>query len=757
MIEFDTKPILDGLNDRQREAVQTTEGPVLVVAGPGSGKTRVLTCRIAWLLANQIARPYQVLALTFTNKAAREMHERVQKLLPTGMNKRMWVGTFHSMMARLLRVEAEHIGYTSDFTIYDTDDSERILKQLLEAYEYDLKVIKPRVIRNYISEAKNARHSADEMEKSAKSKQAKIAARLYDPYNAALSAANAFDFDDLLLKPLDLFDQYPEVLHKYQRKWSHLLIDEYQDTNRVQYLLAYALSERHRNLCVVGDDAQSIYSFRGADIRNIFSFEKDFKEAKVVRLEQNYRSTGTILNAADSVIYHNKEQIKKTLWTENGTGERITVIKAGDDREEAHRTVEVIRNEKSRSNLRYQDFAILYRTNAQSRTFEEALRRVGIPYRVIGGISFYQRKEIKDAIAYLRLLVNPNDISSFQRAVNYPTRGIGIKSQKNIIGYARQDGYNLSRAFDEIGYLPIPKRAQNALASFAELIGVHAAKAEAGGDPSEVATSLFQNVGLIKELELDETPSGQVRLENLHELLRGIQDHFFEDESHTLSSYLQEISLMTDADTDDANLDCVMLMTLHASKGLEFETVFVVGVEDGLLPLIRGEKIDQKDLEEERRLLYVGITRAKTRLYLAWARVRSRYGGRAEYSQPSRFLQEIDPTLLSRQSSASKRRRSYGQSNRSSWNQTGGVGHSSSGNGHYQTPKLKSSGSSTKKIRPQNPSDFKVGVRVRHDAYGLGQILVVEGQGDTTTVTVNFGKRGQKRLRVKFAPMRAIG
>ncbi|MCY3630967.1 MAG: AAA family ATPase [Rhodothermaceae bacterium] len=760
MPEFDTKPILAGLNDRQREAVQTTEGPVLVVAGPGSGKTRVLTCRIAWLLASEVARPYQILALTFTNKAAREMRERVEKLLPDGMAKGMWVGTFHAQMVRLLRVEARHLGFTSDFTIYDTGDSERILKQLIEAHDYDPKIIKPRVVQNYISGAKNARLSPDQMEAHAESKQAKVAADLYMPYNAALQAANAFDFDDLLLKPLELFERQPDILQKYQQKWSHVLIDEYQDTNRVQYLLAYALAKEHRNLCVVGDDAQSIYAFRGADIKNILSFEEDFEEARIVRLEQNYRSTKNILRVADSVIAKNANQIKKTLWTQNDHGNPITLIFAAHDRDEAHRAVEIIRRERAQSNLKLQDFAVLYRTNAQSRTFEDALRREGLPYRIVGSLSFYQRKEIRDAIAYLRLLVNPNDIASFQRVVNHPKRGIGLKSQQKIIEYARQPEYDLGTALDEIERVPIPRRAQNALTNFVALIKDHTEGMETGMDLVELAASLFRKSGLIGDLELDETQSGESRLRNIHELLQAIQEYTEEDQSRTLSSYLQSIALMTDADTDKSDADSVTLMTLHASKGLEFEVVFIAGLEERLLPLIRGEQvISPSDLEEERRLFYVGITRAKSRLYLGQAKVRSRYGGHAEYAEPSRFIGEIDPTVLNARATEGTRKHRSWQSKKSfrgPQNRFGDPRHSSYGGQRFRVTSARVSGRPAKNYQPGDPSTFKLGVRVNHREYGSGKVTHVEGRGETTTVTVDFSKFGRKRLRVAFAPMEVI-
>ncbi len=759
MAEFDTKPILEGLNDRQKEAVQTTEGPVLVVAGPGSGKTRVLTCRIAWLLASEAARPYQILALTFTNKAAREMRERVENLLPDGIARGMWVGTFHSQMVRLLRAEAGHLGYTSDFTIYDTGDAERILKQLIEEYDHDPKKIKPRVIHSYISGAKNARISPDQMGAGAKSKQAEIAAKLYMPYSAALQAANAFDFDDLLLKPIELFEREPDILQKYQRKWSHVLIDEYQDTNRVQYELAYALAKEHRNLCVVGDDAQSIYSFRGADIQNILSFEKDFEDAKIVRLEQNYRSSKHILRAADSVIAANANQIKKTLWTQNKKGSLITLVLASNDRDEAHRVVEIIRRERAGESLRFEDFAILYRTNAQSRAFEEGLRREGLPYRIVGGLSFYQRKEIRDAIAYLRLLVNPNDVASFQRVVNYPKRGIGLRSQQRIIEYARQPGYDLSIALREIGHVEIPKRAQNSLMNFANLIQGHAEKMDANMDLAELAASLFRKSGIMSDLELDETQSGLSRLRNVHELLGAIQEHAEEDESHTLSSYLQSVALLTDADTDQSDTDRVTLMTLHASKGLEFEVVFIGGLEDGLLPLIRGEQvISPSDLEEERRLFYVGITRAKSRLYLGLAKVRSRYGGHAEYTEPSRFIREIDSSTMSNSVIRKTRQRSSGESSKSfqgSQNRSNSPRVSGYGGQRFRSS-TRDSGRRMNDYRSRDMSAFKVGVQVAHREYGIGEITHVEGRGEMTKVKVDFGKFGQKRLLVKFTPMKVI-
>jgi len=758
MSEIDTTPILDGLNDRQKEAVLTTDGPLLVIAGPGSGKTRVLTSRIAWLLAAQKAAPYQVLALTFTNKAAEEMNHRVKNLIPTAMTNKMWIGTFHALMARLLRIEAKHIGFTSDFTIYDTDDADRQIKLLITEHDYDPKKIKPRAVRSYISLAKNKRMTSDQMKLDAKSRNAEIAAKLYDPYSEALKTSNALDFDDLLLKPLDLFAQNPDVLAKYQQKWSYIMIDEYQDTNHVQYMLAKSLSGMHRNLCVVGDDAQSIYSFRGADISNIFSFEKDFSEATVVRLEENYRSTSAILNLADSVISNNKQRIEKTLWTANEIGKPVSLIDSHNDRDEAQRTVRLIREEMPRGSFRHKDFAILYRTNAQSRVFEEALRQAGVPYQIIGGISFYQRREIKDAIAYLRLLVNPDDLSSFQRVINYPGRGIGAKSVQNIIEFIRQGSFTLSDGLKQIESLPILKRAQNSLQKFVTMIDDHSRRVELGHNPSKIANSLFHESGMFDDLESDETLVGQGRIENLRELLNGLEKYINENESASLSSFLQDISLLTDAD-DKSTSDQVTLMTLHASKGLEFSVVFIVGLEEGVLPLIREEKISPLQLEEERRLFYVGITRAKKRLFLSWAKLRYRYGGKVEYNQPSRFVDEVTSKNIKTRRSAFKTptvSRSTNQAPSRPDRHQSKLGPSTIENFRSKHPKQSASKISGSKVINTHTSQFKKGTKVRHKTYGIGIIMNVEGKGTSTTVTILFEKFGNRMMRVAFAPLQVI-
>lgn len=764
MLEIiDTKPILAGLNLQQEEAVRTTEGPVLIVAGPGSGKTRVLTCRIAWLLASGITQPHKILALTFTNKAAREMRERVQKLLPAGMAKDMWVGTFHAQMVRLLRIEAQHLGYSSDFSIYDTADSERTLKKLIEQRNLDPKQIKPRAIRNYISKAKSNMQSLNQMASSAKSKQQEVAVEIYKDYHEELKRANAFDFDDLLLKPLELFSRHPDILEKYQRKWSHVLVDEYQDTNHVQYLLVYNLAKAHHNLCVVGDDAQSIYAFRGASIRNILEFRQDFAEAKVISLVRNYRSTQNILIAAGSLISKNENKIrgKGKLMTENGRGALVTLIEASDGQDEARRAVEIIRNQVAYMGCKYQDCAILYRTNIQSRNFEEAFRAKSIPYQVIGGTSFYQRKEVKDSVSYLRILVNPNDTASFQRAVNYPSRGIGPKTQEKILAYAQLPGNDLRTALDEIDKIPIPTRAKNSLSGFVEMIKAHAKRAKSGEDAGSIANSLFQESGLREGLKRDLTPAGFSRADNLDELLKAIQEHTGEDESHTLSTYLQSVSLITDADMDSGQpkMDRVSLMTLHASKGLEFKVVFIGGLEDRLLPLIHGEEDSPASIEEERRLFYVGITRAKSQLYLGRAVLRSRYGGKSDFTKLSPFVREIDQSVLKIQSTRAKRhphpeppKRLYGRFH----DRYGGLQKSTYQGNRGRAASPRPSVQATNYNRPKDPPAFRVGVSVSHVRYGLGEVVRVEGTGNATTVTVDFTKFGRKQFHANYAPMKVI-
>ena len=756
--------ILQGLNPDQQQAVQATDGPVLIIAGPGSGKTRALTHRIAYLLATGKARSYQILALTFTNKAAREMKERVHKLVGAEAARGMWMGTFHSMFARLLRVEGEHLGFTSDFSIYDTDDTERLLRSLMERHHIDAKQFSPRSLRSLISSAKNQMVSPEAYTRVAATLAQEKAALIFGPYQQALRRANAIDFDDLLLHPIKLFEKEPEILKKYQGRWTHVHIDEYQDTNRAQYTLAKLLAAQHKNICVVGDDAQSIYAFRGADIGNILSFQRDYPNASVVRLERNYRSTKNILRLADSIIKHNKDQLEKELWTENHEGDHVVLMEALSEKDEAQKAERAIRDLHARSGHPYRDFAILYRTNAQSRSLEEALRRGGIPYRVIAGVSFYQRKEIKDALAYLRLLVNPNDVASLRRVINYPTRGIGLKTQEQIFGYAQREMLGPWQAVERIEQVGLSARAQNAVAGFRFLIAKHASKA-ASHPADEVARALIQETGILQDLRKENTPEGLMRWENVQELINAIAE-FSEGagEEGTLSGFLQDVSLLTDADTENKDTNRVTLMTLHASKGLEFPVVFIAGLEEGLFPLSMATQ-DRKELEEERRLFYVGATRAKERLYISHARTRYRYGEQMACI-PSRFLDEVDPEVIRTEAGVSYQTRpnrfQAPSRNTASYDHV---------DPHYYRNPLSAS-SKRKQTAPrrsapepggrrvvydEGAAEIVPGIRVEHPIFGEGKVIAMEGRGEQTKAIVFFQEVGQKKLMLKFAKLRRIG
>ena len=768
---IEAESVLDGLNDRQREAVRAVDGPVLIVAGPGSGKTRVLTARVAYLLASRKARPYHVLALTFTNKAAREMKERIGRLVGDETAQGIWMGTFHSVFGRVLRREAERIGYTSDYTIYDTDDQERILRGLMNDYNIDSKQFTVRSMRSFISGAKNQMVTPSQYSRIAASLAEEKAARLYQPYQDALRTANALDFDDLLLKPLELFRNHPDVLESWQKRWRYIHIDEYQDTNQAQYQLARLLSAEHRNLCVVGDDAQSIYAFRGADIGNILSFQRDFKEATVVRLEQNYRSTKKILKLADSVIRNNRDQLEKSLWTSNEDGSDVLLLEALSEKDEAQKIEFRIRDIKVRFGYRYDDFAVLYRTNSQSRAIEDALRRGGIPYRVVGGVSFYQRKEIKDVLAYLRLLVNPLDTASIERVVNYPTRGLGQKSLDRIRDYATERGIPMWQALREADQTGVPTRAANAAKRFADMLD-RQREALADTPADQVARTIVQESGLLEELRKDNTTENLVRWENVQELVSAIAEFSStRGEEGTLSAFLQEVSLFTDADDQDYDESKVTLMTLHASKGLEYEVVFIAGMEEGLFPLARAAQ-DAKELEEERRLFYVGVTRASKQLLLCTARSRYRFGEQQSCIR-SRFLDEADADLIHTDSE-----RPLARTERFT-NRTRGFSSYENLDPNYFRRSLQGNaqaaggrsrqGPAIRQPQPSPPSGRRVvydegeggeivpGVQVAHEQFGEGKVLAVEGSGQQTKATVFFRDFGQKKLVLRFARLQVIG
>ena len=787
----DAEALLGGLNEVQQEAARTTEGPVMIIAGPGSGKTRTLTHRIAYLIASKKAWPSQILALTFTNKAAREMRTRVTDLVGPEA-KGMWMGTFHSVFARVLRREADKIGFSRDFSIYDTDDQERLLRELMLRAGIDAKKYTPRSVRGRISGAKNQMITPAEYARLASDPYEEVVARLYGPYNDALRKANAMDFDDLLAWPIRLFEQHPDTLKAYQQRWRYVHIDEYQDTNRAQYTLAKLLAAEHKNLCVVGDDAQSIYAFRGADIQNILSFQKDYPNATTVRLEQNYRSTKRIVAFADAIIKGNTGQLDKNLWTDNAEGDPVTLMEALSERDEAQKVERTIRDLHIRAGVPWRQFAVLYRTNAQSRSLEEALRRGNIPYRMVGGTSFYQRKEIKDALAYLRLAVNPSDDASLLRVINTPTRGIGAKTIDGLRRYAAEHGLSLWQAANEPRDAGLPNRAAKAVEDFTFMVSRFASKA-ASSPADELSREFIQETGLMQSLRDENTPESLVRLENVHELLNAVAEFAQADSDNprTLSEFLQEVSLVADVDrlADDENR--VTLMTLHASKGLEFTVVFVTGMEEGLFPLAKAAQ-DPTELEEERRLFYVGATRAEEALYLSYARSRYRYG-ESQGAVRSRFLDELEGTgdLLRTESGAAFRPRTSRFSlpddgaqggYRVEYDADGGYSYGSSPaqrraaksgyeqmDPHYYRQSLRpgagkgapASGRHVEyddEFSQQAPGGRVVtGSRVVHGTFGEGKVIAMEGSGERTSATVHFPRVGQKKLKLKFAKLRVIG
>jgi DNA helicase-2/ATP-dependent DNA helicase PcrA len=752
--------ILDALNEAQRSAVAATDGPALIVAGPGSGKTRVLTHKVAYLLASGKAQPWQILALTFTNKAAREMKRRIEDL--AGDEARgIWMGTFHSIFARLLRAEADKIGYTADYSIYDSDDQERVLRGLMEQYNIDSRQFSARAMRSLISAAKTSMISPAEYARTASTLIQDKAAQLFQPYQETLRRSNALDFDDLLLKPLDLFRKAPETLDKYQSRWQYIYIDEYQDTNQAQYQLAQLLAARHRNICAVGDDSQSIYAFRGADITNILSFQRDYKDALVLRLEQNYRSTQKILRLADSIINHNEDRLEKSLWTENEEGHDVILMEAISERDEAQKIERHIRDLYVRG-FRYREFAALYRTNAQSRSIEDALRRGGIPYRVFGGLSFYQRKEIKDVLAYLRLVVNPNDTASLRRVINYPTRGIGQKSIERIVDFAVAHDLTVWQAVDRVGEIGLGGRAVNAVERFASMISGFAERMESV-PADELAGDVIRASGLLDELKREHTTENLIRWENVQELVSAVAEFVSNNpESGSLSTFLQEVSLVTDADLDTSSGDVVTLMTLHASKGLEYPVVFITGLEEGLFPLARMSE-ERKDLEEERRLFYVGVTRAEKRVFLSYARSRCRFGDQ-QSSIRSRFLDEVDDGLVRTEAGVEFKGRTDRFASRSSSR----IEYDDVDPHYYRRNLRGDGGHESKKSSRTQADDRKVvyeegeggsivpGVTVEHEVFGEGKVLALDGAGLQAKATVFFPEVGQKKLVLRFARLRLI-
>ena len=767
---------LEGLNPAQREAVLATEGPCLVVAGAGSGKTRVLTYRIAQLM-RQGVKPWQIMALTFTNKAAKEMRERIANVVGDSARS-LWMGTFHSMFAKILRQEAELLGLNNNFSIYDTTDSQTLVRQIVKELGLDPKVYKENNVLSRISMAKNnlvspAAYANDPalVKEDMDRKQSEIY-NIYSIYSARCRQASALDFDDLLLYPNILFRDHPERLQHYQQKFRYILVDEFQDTNHAQYRIVRQLSDTHHNVCAVGDDAQSIYSFRGAEIQNILNFKKDYKECKIIKLERNYRSTKTIVNAANSVIAKNEKQIKKVAFSEGDDGERIKLIAAYTDHEEAFRVASSIHDLSRREHCKFADIAILYRTNAQSRALEEALRKSNIPYYIYSGLSFYQRKEVKDLLAYLRLAVNPNDDEALRRVINYPARGIGDTSLQHLQEAANAASQTLWHTIEDLPVNPpttLKSPAIKKMLEFAELI--HAQQRETLKlDAYEAAYKIALASGMLAELRSESNNNeGLTRLQNVEELLNSIKAYVDQrrsegdiDDTVGLTEYLSNVALITDMDSDDPKKsDCVSMMTVHSSKGLEFDYVYIVGLEENLFPSPRS-LTDASALEEERRLFYVAVTRAARRLTISFAQSRMQWG-EMRSNQPSRFLKDIDPQYIemdarmadglhrdNQQVHSARHQAPSGRPLRSLSSNMRGA--SQQGN----RPPTNSYSSARYAAGPAlTAKQLHANMAVLHDRFGQGRVLSVSDDGQMAQV--DFGSAGIKNLVLKFANLRAAG
>ena len=748
-------PYIDGLNDAQKQAVIQTEGPVMIIAGAGSGKTRVLTYRIAHLMRKGI-EPFKILSLTFTNKAAREMRERIEKVVGAEA-KNVWMGTFHSIFARILRQEAEVIGYPKSFTIYDSDDSKSLIKAILKERNMDDKMYKPGMMLSRISAAKTNlitpkqyRETADLVEKDRQNRRSRFH-ELYAAYQDRCYKAGAMDFDDILVNTYYLFKNHPKATYKWQHRFKYIMVDEYQDTNHVQYMITRRLAAVTQNLCVVGDDAQSIYAFRGANIQNILNFSRDYPECKTYKLEQNYRSSKNIVNAASSIIKHNEKQLEKKVWTQNDTGEKIKVVRNITEAEEARYVANSIFEDKTAGSLPNKAFAILYRTNSQSRTFEEALRRLGIDYRIYGGTSFYQRKEIKDMLAYLRLLVNPKDEEALKRIINYPTRGIGNTTLNKLLYISQQNEKSVWEVLAMAEYFPELNGATlSKLKNFYMMIEGFAGL-QLDKDAYEIASVVAKNSGLLKHMYSDKTVEGVSRYENLLELLDSIKEFVEDDENEkekTLANFLEEVALYTDvARDDDPNRDCVHLMTVHASKGLEFSHVYIVGMEENLFPN-QMSLMSRKDLEEERRLFYVAITRAELKVHVTFATSRFRFGNLTP-CEPSRFIDEIDAQYLDMDLGGAKKESP--------------LAIQQLGNRPTSSSVLLKNYTKNYTTHPVDPnfeegdvSQMQVGDKIQHIRFGYGQVTSMEGEGPNKKASISFDTAGEKTLVIKFAKMRLV-
>lgn len=757
---------LDGLNSSQREAVEQTEGPIMVIAGAGSGKTRVLTYRIAHMIKSGVD-PFNILALTFTNKAAKEMTERISNIVGGSEAKNITMGTFHSVFSRLLRFNADLIGYPTNFTIYDTQDSKSLLKDIIKELNLDDKTYKPGMVLGRISAAKNNlispeayANNAEIMLEDKQSRRPELS-RIYTTYANRCQKAGAMDFDDLLFQTNVLLRDFPDVLQHYQHKFRYILVDEYQDTNYAQYLIVKKLAAVYENICVVGDDAQSIYSFRGANIQNILNFKNDYPDYRIFKLEQNYRSTKSIVEAANSVISKNKDQIQKNVWTANDEGNPITIIRTLTDNEEGKVISNKIYDVKKAEGLNYSDFAILYRTNRQSRAFEEALRKLNLPYKIYGGISFYQRKEIKDLLAYFRLTANPRDEEALKRVINYPKRGIGKTSIENLIIASSKYGVSMFDIIQDFNAYPVAlngptKTKMQEFATMIESFHAQLNKMQA----YDLAYHIAKSSGVLKDLynEKDKGPEEVERYQNIEELLNGIKSFTAQqdvDELKTLSEFMIDVALLTDADNDkEEDKNKITLMTIHSSKGLEFPHVYLVGVEENLFPSQMSLNT-RSELEEERRLFYVAVTRAEKTCTISYAASRFVFGSLTS-SEPSRFISEINKEYVSFENPYNSGR-SLGRS--LSGNTTSESGFSGGLNKRYEQPKnLRSISEATSGGTNLNKGNeqLKVGYNVLHERFGKGKIIKIEGDGAEKKAVIFFPQEGSKTLLLKFAKLEVV-
>jgi DNA helicase II / ATP-dependent DNA helicase PcrA len=763
---------LKDLNEPQREAVLHRDGPIMIVAGAGSGKTKVLTTRIAHLMANGVDA-FNILALTFTNKAAAEMKERVERILGNNEARNLYIGTFHSVFARILRAEADKLGYPRNFTIYDTDDAKSVVKTVVNELGLDDKHYKPNVVYNRISAAKNGLITAAEYINDYAIQQEDVRAnrpmlgQIFDAYCKRCFKNGAMDFDDLLLKFYLLLSTHPESLSKYQRKFKYIMIDEYQDTNPAQYQIIKLLGAMHENVAVVGDDAQSIYSFRGATIENILQFQKDYDEVKIVMLEQNYRSSQSILHVANDVIANNKGQLPKKLWTANDEGEKIKLVRTATDNDEGKYVADAIQEQKLRSHFRNNDFAILYRTNAQSRSFEESLRRMNIAYRIYGGTSFYQRKEIKDFLSYLRVIVNPGDEEALKRIINFPARGIGKTTVEKAILFANENNISFWNVLERAAEFGYRATTLEVISNFVTMIKMFQSELQKK-NAYDLATIVGKSTGIIKELFNNKTTEGLARYENIQELLNSVKE-FTETPTEdgelldkSLGSYLQQITLLTDADEDKGESDVVKLMTIHAAKGLEFPVIFVGGLEETLFP--NAMAINTKEeLEEERRLFYVAVTRAKHKLYLTYANTRYRFGNLMQ-NEPSRFIDELPEKYLDRAFAGGNMRNNQ----TSHWNpfeKIKSVWKGPTDERPRYTDKPAYVTTAAIKIKehtpspnfaPSDTSNLQEGAKVEHQKFGFGEVIKMEGAAHNPIATVRFEHNGEKKIMLNYAKLRIV-